>query len=158
MMLYAYELVAIDGVKCEDERAPAHRLDQLFSTFPYVSKHIASLRNAASLSRSTSPSAWGTQHADDDFLCRDGLEQMREAPQKNGDKPLHEERRPGYVGKTVDVPTNPDYQPKFREPGCLGAEAGRDARSDAEGVVAARRAIQDGEVRWCGGEQNEDDR
>ncbi|HKY85784.1 MAG TPA: hypothetical protein VJL90_03385, partial [Pseudorhodoplanes sp.] len=47
-------------------------------------------------------------------LCRDGLDQMQDALQKNAGKPLQEAPPgPGQIGKQILVPAAPDYQPKF---------------------------------------------
>ena len=118
VLLYAYELIVMDGVKCADVSAPGHRQDQIFASFAYIWKHVATLSEqqraqlvdiAQRLEASTA-----AKRADDDFLCRDGLDQMRDALARNGNKPLPESSpQPGQIGKTVNVPANPDYQPKF---------------------------------------------
>jgi hypothetical protein len=118
MLLYAYELIAIDGLKCQDVSAPAHRRDQLLTLYPQTWKHIADLsddriaavvRTALAMENSIAP-----MRGDDDFLCRDGLDETQEALARNGDKPLAElPTPPGQFGRTKVVPSNPDYKPKF---------------------------------------------
>jgi hypothetical protein len=118
MLLYAYELITIDGMKCQDVSAPAHRRDQLLTMYPQIWQHIASLpeqrstvlvKTALGMERSIAP-----LRADDDFLCRDGLDEMKELLARNGDKPLPQvPTPPGQIGITKAVPTNPDYKPKF---------------------------------------------
>jgi len=118
VVVYGLALIAIDGVKCQDVSAPAHRRDQLFTTFPHIWKHVPTLpaerrtqivQTALRLEQSTA-----ARRVDDDFLCRDGLDQMQHALARNAGKPLQEAPpAPGQPGKTMIVPPAPDYQPKF---------------------------------------------
>ncbi len=41
--LYAYELIQIDGAKCEDRSAPGHRLDQLIAGRADALRYMKSL-------------------------------------------------------------------------------------------------------------------
>jgi len=43
VVLYAMELMHVDGVKCQDPSAPAHRRDQLFGEFRPIWKYAATL-------------------------------------------------------------------------------------------------------------------
>jgi hypothetical protein len=116
--LYGVALIAIDGVKCQDVSAPGHRRTQILTTYPYIWKHAPTLpvekrtllvQTALRLEQSTA-----ARRPDDDFLCRDGLDQMQHALKQNAGKPLQEAPQPGQLGKTMIIPAAPDYQPKFQ--------------------------------------------
>jgi hypothetical protein len=120
VLLYAFELVAIDGMKCQDVTAPAHRRDQLFQIYADIWRDIAEMPEdrrtrliaaALDVERRTA-----SLRADDDFLCRNGIEERRAALAKNADPPVTETQQPSAPGKTVEVLVDPDYQPKFLAP------------------------------------------
>src|SRR5208337_4336523 len=100
--LYVYAIITIDGQKCEDRSAPAHRLDQLFQarkeTLNYVKALPEDLKTkvinlAVSLEAKTAAA-----RRDDDLVCRDGMAQIR-AGLDHGVK--HDAPTPpGQVGKT----------------------------------------------------------
>ncbi len=116
--LYAYELVVIDGAKCEDQSAPNNRASQLLSlnpaTFSFIRSRPAALKEwliaiALALEKRTAP-----LRRDDDLLCRNGLDEMRAGLERGTQKEIP--NAPRYYGKKVEVTTPPDWTPKFLSP------------------------------------------
>src|ERR1043166_4493016 len=75
--LYAFELIVIDGAKCEDRSAPDNRISQLLrrqaAALAFLAKQEPDLKaktveQAIGLERNTAP-----LRKDDDLVCRDGL-------------------------------------------------------------------------------------
>jgi hypothetical protein len=118
ILLYTYELILIDGVKCKDVSAPGHRKDQLLTNFPNVVKSIPTfsdedldtiIKTAIKIESFTAP-----RRADDDFLCRGGLAETQAALAKYGNEASREvPTPPGRLGKTMEIRTDPDYKPEF---------------------------------------------
>jgi hypothetical protein len=83
LALYTYELILIDGATCEDQTAPAHRVEQLLKiggpALAYLKAQSHEIKaqvidNAIALEKQTA-----LLRKEDDLLCRDGLEQMKRA-------------------------------------------------------------------------------
>ncbi len=118
MALYSYELIVIDGAKCQDRTAPGHRLDQLFmsraATLAYIKTHTPDMKAkivdmAIALEKKTAP-----LRKDDDLICRDGMQQMQAGLERG--KQHEVATPPGQIGKTVAVEPPPDWTPKFVSP------------------------------------------
>lgn len=116
--LYAYELIVIDGAKCEDRTAPSHRLDQLFSlnsaTFSFLKSQPAAWKVktvdiALALEKRTTP-----LRGDDDLICRDGLEEMRAGLERGTQQEVP--HTDGHFGKDIAVAPPPGWVPKFVSP------------------------------------------
>jgi hypothetical protein len=116
--LYAFELIVIDGAKCEDRTAPDHRVDQLFmfnsATFAFLKSQPAEWKTkivdiALALEKRTAP-----LRGDDDLICRDGLEQMKAGLERGTQHEVPSAA--GQVGKTIAVEAPPDWVPKFVPP------------------------------------------
>jgi hypothetical protein len=118
MLLYTYELILIDGIKCKDVSAPTHRKDQILLNFPNVAKSMRTFSDtdadtivqiALKLEGFTAP-----KRADDDFLCRNGLAEMTATLKKYGkDATRQVPTPPGHIGATEEVRNDPDYKPEF---------------------------------------------
>jgi hypothetical protein len=117
LTLYTYEIILIDGAECEDQTAPAHRVEQLLQfggpPLAYLKTqsnefvaHIVDI--AIALEKKTAP-----LRKEDDLLCRDGMEQMK-AGMERGKQ--HEVTPPGHFWKTVAVEAPPDWTPAFLSP------------------------------------------
>lgn len=113
--LYTYELIMIDGSKCEDRTAAENRGMQLFrsqaATFAFLRQQSADLKSkmidlAVALEQKTAP-----LRADDDLLCRGGLEQMKAGLDRDLPQGV-----PTPAGKTVAVAPPPGWTPKFLSP------------------------------------------
>lgn len=113
--LYTYELIVIDGAKCEDRTAPDNRVNQLFGLNRAVFSFFKSLPTelktrivdvALALEKKTAP-----LREDDDLICRDGLEQMKAGLEKGTQKEIP--NTSGHYGKTVAVTPPADWVPKF---------------------------------------------
>ena len=118
LALYVYELIAIDGAKCEDRSAPENRMTQLFAKqtviFAFLksqeqSQKLAILDTAIKLEKSTAP-----RRRDDDLICRGGLDEMM-AGLENGTQ-QQVPTAPGQIGKTIAVTTPSGWSPKFVQP------------------------------------------
>jgi len=115
MMLYAVELIAIDGAKCEDESAPGHRLDQIFemdaAIFKFLRTQSADMKSkvvdtALALEQRTAP-----LRRDDDVICRGGLAEIQAGLEHDTQKEMP--HASGHYGKDVEVAAPPGWAPKF---------------------------------------------
>jgi hypothetical protein len=116
--LYAYELILIDGAKCEDSSAPSNRATQLFTqraaALAFLKQQPPDLKSkiveiAIALERKTAP-----LRKDDDLICRDGMDQMRASLERGTQQEMP--NAPGYVGKRIAVTPPADWAPKFVSP------------------------------------------
>jgi hypothetical protein len=116
--LYTYELIVIDGAKCEDRTAPGHRLEQLLSTRQETLAYLKQLTPewktkvvniAIAFEKKTAP-----LRRQDDLICRDGLEQYRVGLEKGTQREVP--NAPNHSGKTVDVRPPADWVPNFSPP------------------------------------------
>jgi hypothetical protein len=120
--LYSYELISIDGAKCEDVSAPSNRATQLFTKRPTTFAFLKNLPSevklkvidlAIAMERKTAP-----MRKDDDLLCRDGLDQMKAGLERGAQQEVP--TQPGHIGKTIAVTAPPDWVPKFVSPAVYG--------------------------------------
>lgn len=115
--LYTYEVIAIDGAKCEDRTAPAHRVEQLTALNPdsAVLAYMKAQSPATKAKYVDYAIAYEQRTApfrkEDDLLCRDGTDQMQAgiAAGTTHEAPTS----PGGVGTTVEVDPPPGYMPKY---------------------------------------------
>ena len=116
LTLYTYELILIDGARCEDQTAPAHRADQLMKIGGPALAYLKAQSNevtthavddAIALEKQTAP-----LRKEDDLLCRDGMAQMK-AGLANGK--LHEVTSPSGQ-KTTAVEAPADWAPAMLPP------------------------------------------
>ena len=121
-VLYAYELILIDGAKCDDRSAPNNRAAQLFmkraATLAFLKTQAAELKvrmidMAIALERRTA-----SVRKDDDLLCRDGLDQMKAGLARGTQQSVP--TPPGQIGKAVAVTAPSDWVPKFVAPSVYG--------------------------------------
>jgi hypothetical protein len=117
--LYAYAAIKIDGTRCGDRSAPAHRVQQLAGWNPEVWSFLASLAEADRVQILTlvplleaRTAARRDLNGDVEFLCRAGMEEMsynlshgtsREVP-----------RAPGQFGRQIVVSGDGKYKPSER--------------------------------------------
>jgi hypothetical protein len=103
--LYTFELIAIDGAKCEDKSAPGHRVEQLFAARRETLAFLKQLPHewkdnvvkiAIALEKKTAD-----LRGEDDLICRGGLEEYQAALEH---------------GKTVDAQLPAGWAPKFAAP------------------------------------------
>jgi hypothetical protein len=116
--LYTYELILIDGSKCEDRSAPGNHLAQLFKSrataLAFLKQQPRELKSkmvdlAIGLEQKTAP-----LRADDDLICRGGMAQMKAGL----DRHLQQQAPTpdGQIGNTVAVAPPPDWSPKLVSP------------------------------------------
>jgi hypothetical protein len=113
--LYAFELIVIDGAKCEDRSAPDNRISQMLrrqaAAVAFLKEQEPDLKakiveQAIGLERNTAP-----LRKDDDLVCRDGLAQMKASLEKGTQQEVP--NTTGHYGKTIAVTPPPDWTPKF---------------------------------------------
>jgi hypothetical protein len=120
--LYAFELIMIDGARCEDRSAPENRTRQLLAnqaaTLEFLKQQRPDLKAkivdiAIAMERRIAP-----LRKDDDLVCRGGMEEMKvSVPVANQpDVP----RPPGYYGRRIAVAPPPGWSPKFASPDVYG--------------------------------------
>ena len=116
--LYAYELIVIDGAKCEDWSAPSNRLTQLMTqrsaTLAFLKQLPSETKSgvvdvAIALERKTAP-----LRKDDDLMCRGGLAEIQAGLEKGTQQETPNTK--GYVGKTIAVSPPSNWSPKFVTP------------------------------------------
>jgi len=116
--LYTYEIIIIDGAKCQDGSAPGHRLEQLLSarreTLAYLKQlpqewKTAVVNIALAFERKTA-----NLRREDDLICRGGLEEYRVAMERGTQREVPTPA--GHYGKTVDVRPPADWMPSFVAP------------------------------------------
>jgi hypothetical protein len=116
--LYAFELIVIDGAKCEDRSAPDNRISQLLrrqaAALAFLKKQEPDVKArtvelAIGLERKTAP-----LRTDDDLVCRNGLEEMKASLERGTQREVP--NTTGHYGKTVAVTPPPDWTPKFVPP------------------------------------------
>jgi hypothetical protein len=114
--LYTYELILIDGSKCEDRSAPGNHLAQLFKSrataLAFLKQQPRELKSkmvdlAIGLEQKTAP-----LRADDDLICRGGMDQMKAGLDRHQQAPTPD----GQIGNTVAVAPPPDWSPKLVSP------------------------------------------
>jgi hypothetical protein len=118
MSLYAFELIIIDGAKCEDRTAPDNRVSQLLTqraaALNFLKQQPADLKAkiidiAIALERKTAP-----LRKDDDLVCRNGLAEMKAGLERGTQQEVP--NTGGYVGKRIAVTPPPDWSPNFVSP------------------------------------------
>lgn len=118
-MLYAYQLIVIDGAKCEDNTAPERRMSQLLEGYGPVLKHLkpqpVPVRGEVVIMAIKLEQSTAATRKDDDFLCRDGMAQIK-AGLDAGAKPKEVPTPPGKTGKSMVVATPSNYVPKLLPP------------------------------------------
>jgi hypothetical protein len=116
--LYAFELIVIDGARCEDRSAPDNRISQLLSgqaaTLAFLKQQQPDLKVktvdiAIALERKTAP-----LRKEDDLVCRNGMEEMRASLEKGTEQEVP--NRTGHFGKTIAVTPPPNWAPRFVSP------------------------------------------
>jgi ankyrin repeat protein len=116
LTLYTYEIILIDGAECEDQTAPAHRVEQLLQFGGPALAYLKTQSNefvahtvdiAIALEKKTAP-----LRKQDDLLCRDGMEQMKAGMERG--KQHEVTTQSGHIGKTFAAP--PDWTPAFLSP------------------------------------------
>ena len=124
--LYTEALIIVDGMRCKDQTAPGHRMDQLVvaraptiaflrSESPELKAKIVDL--AVALERRTA-----SLRQDDGLMCRGGMDEMR-AGLAHGTQSLPTQA-PGQVGNTVEVSPPPGWTPELVPPEVVQAKQG----------------------------------
>jgi hypothetical protein len=117
--LYAYAAIEIDGTRCGDRSAPAHRLEQLVTWNPQIWPFIGSLSEADRgmvlklvplIERRTA--ARRDQQGDVEFLCRPGLEETSYSLAHGGSREVAP--KPGQIGRQIELYGDGKYKPSER--------------------------------------------
>lgn len=122
--LYTEALIIVDGMRCKDQTAPGHRMDQLVvaraPTIAFLRSQPSDLKAkivdlAIVLERRTAP-----LRQDDGLMCRGGMEEMR-AGLAHGTQ-LPPTQMPGQVGNSVEVSPPPGWTPELVPPDAVQAK------------------------------------
>jgi hypothetical protein len=118
MILYAYALILVDGLKCDDSSAPGHRLDQVLEIDRPILKFIWAkprklkdriIDGVVAYEKATAPS-----RLDDDILCRGGLHEIMAGLDEGTTREAS--TAPGQVGQSYAVQAPPSFAPRFLPP------------------------------------------
>ena len=117
-LVYAVTLIRLDGPRCADPSAPAHRQQQLFARNQPLVTFLRGQPRPTRMKIGSLAVAWeaatSTVRRDDPVLCGDGLDAMVAGLKAAGDAPLREvPNAPGTFGRTLAVPSAPDDRPRF---------------------------------------------
>src|SRR3954452_14620146 len=121
--LYAFQVIVIDGTRCEDRSAPGKQVHLLFAlqsdalAFPRQLKPELKSRvvdAAIALEKKTA-----SLRENDDLICSEGMGRMRAGLEKG--TPQEVPTPPGQVGKSFVVTPPRDWTPKFVSPGVYGS-------------------------------------
>lgn len=147
--LYNLALIRLDGARCADSTAPAHRLDQLAQTTGPIIAYGRTLSAAergrvvtvaVNVERASAPA-----RKDDPLLCRGGLAEIQSGLAANGDKSLPRSKEPGYVGSVARVPDAPGYKPAFVPPDVWVSKQQRirlPLRAELEGIITPKASSE----------------
>ncbi|WP_242137594.1 hypothetical protein [Sphingomonas sp. TREG-RG-20F-R18-01] len=118
VMLYGLDLAVVDGVKCADRTAPGRRVDQVFAQNGAILAYLRGLPMAARATIANTSlnieAATTAVRANDDVLCRGGMDEIRAGLDAQRSKPLTQvPNSPGTVGKTYAVSAPPGYALQF---------------------------------------------
>ena len=118
MALYSLVLVAVDGVKCADKSAPGHHYETILMQYRDQLRAAADApvvtRNNIIVAALGLETKTATLRGDDDYLCRFGLEETQYSLKKHEGEPETEvPPQPGQFGRTVEVPYDKEFQPRF---------------------------------------------
>ncbi|HEX8580105.1 MAG TPA: hypothetical protein VF655_11000 [Allosphingosinicella sp.] len=145
MTLYAQAAINIDGARCGDRSAPAHRGEQLLGWNREVWPFIASLTPeeqrtlvevAVMVEQKTAPRRDAA--GDLDFLCRGGLEETQYNLTHGSAREVP--KTPGTIGRQIVLSGDGKYKPSERPEAEWRAEASAKRAklgSDLEQVIAA---------------------
>jgi hypothetical protein len=116
--LYTYEIIVIDGAKCEDKSAPGHSLEQLLGawreTQAYLRQQPQEWKNSVVNIAIAFEKKTANLRREDDLICRGGLEEYRVAMEKGTQHEVP--NTDGHYGKTVDARPPADWVPNFVAP------------------------------------------
>jgi hypothetical protein len=116
--LYTYEIIVIDGAKCEDQSAPGHRVEQILSarreTLAYLKQLPPEWKNSVVNIAIAFEKKTANLRREDDLICRGGLEEYRVGSERGTQHEVPNTE--GYYGKTVDVRPPADWVPNFVAP------------------------------------------
>jgi len=116
--LYTYELIVIDGAKCEDKSAPGHRLEQLLGarreTLAYLKQQPQEWKTNVVNIVLAFEKTTANLRREDDLICRGGLEEYRAGLERGTQQEVP--NTDGHYGKTVDVRPPTDWVPNFVAP------------------------------------------
>jgi hypothetical protein len=113
--LYTYELIVIDGAKCEDKSTPENRITQLLNarrkTLTYLKQLPQEWKNRVVKIAIAFEEKTANLRRKDDLICRGGLEQYRAGLERGMQREVP--NTDGHYGKTIDVRPPPDWMPNF---------------------------------------------
>jgi hypothetical protein len=140
-LFYAVAAIAVDGTRCGDPSAPAHRRDQLMSLEPGIWSFFAALPPphrqrildlAVLLEQRTA--ARRDVQGDVEFLCRGGMEEMSYNLQHGTVREVP--TPPGAIGRTMETTGDGNYRPSVQKEEAWRPRA-REARARVAAILSA---------------------
>ena len=137
--LYAFILIRVDGLECQDSTSPSHRMDQLVQQQKDVLLFLASkpkeardhvISNAVAMEKLLAPH----REHNDELLCNGGMLAMMAGLM--GGQQREVPTPPGHVGKTTDVVPPAGWKPAFLAPEVYEPAKAK-ARDDLQKTVEA---------------------
>lgn len=116
--VYAYAAITVDGVRCGDRSAPSRRAEQLMTwipIWPFIRSLSAEERQALTqivVALESRTAAQRGASGDVDFLCRNGLEEMRYNMEHGTAREVPTPA--GGIGRTVELYGDGNYEPSVR--------------------------------------------
>jgi hypothetical protein len=116
MVAYALLIARADGVKCADPTAPTHHIDMILNRYRPQFEFLAHMQDDKKnniIQRAVALEAKNARlRENDNYLCRFGLQEAQASLKKyNEANPAPS--KDGQVGKTVELPYDPNFQPQF---------------------------------------------
>ncbi|HEX3363486.1 hypothetical protein [Phenylobacterium sp.] len=120
--LYQLALIDLDGPRCKDPTAPAHKFQLAMTNWPMIFRYGQSLppQDQEVVKQVALKLEWATApvRANDPALCRGGLAEMQanlQAGAKPQEVPADPSRPPGVYlpGKNYAIPHIVDYKPEY---------------------------------------------
>ncbi len=113
--LYTYEIIVIDGAKCEDKTAPGNRLEQLLrarrETVAYLKQQSPEVKAKVVNIAIAFESKTAKLRKQDDLICRGGMEEHRVAMERGTQTEVPNTN--GHLGRTIDLRPPADWEPAF---------------------------------------------
>lgn len=118
-LLYTYAIIAVDGERCADRTAPQFHRDQIAQFTDEVRLFAGRLtdeeRSAAVAAALKTEKAISRVRDPDPSLCRGGIDELGEALEAHPERATTTGPQPGYPGKNVMVPIDPNRPPAYSD-------------------------------------------
>ena len=144
-MLYFYGVIEIDGARCADHTALAHRREQFPTIIPNLLDYISEMSSAeknlsvkVAIGVEVKTAARRDEIGDVEFLCTGGLEQISYGLKNGTTKEVP--AKPGQFGRQIVVDDGGKYKPRTLEPKIwqpVASQARIDMKVKLESLIAS---------------------